>query len=147
MPNGFWYASGGRTTDERIPGSAFSKGDLLALDSSSSLSRIAETHGQDIYGVALADSNDSINDLVPVLVPEDDTHFWSRISDVLTSELTTGVEADILFDTGVGRYYVEPGSTNTARSVTVRGTDDIDQSVQSKALVKLIFNAGDLELS
>lgn len=149
MPDGFWYASGGRSTEDAIPGSAFSKGDLLMYDSNSSLSRADERFpsGADIAGVALSGSDASINDKVPYLVPESDTHFWSRCTAASSSDLTPGVECDVFFDTGEGRYYLEPGSTNSVRAVVVRGTPTIDQSVQSKVLAKLIYHAGNLELS
>lgn len=150
MPNGFWYASGGYSVEQGKPASAFSKGDLLMLNSSSSWSRVpsvASGIDNDIAGVALCDSTQSIEDRVPVLIPEDDTLFWASLSTALSSA-TVGSSADLFFDaTDNNRYYVDPGSSNTARAVIVRGTVEVDQSVQSVALVRLIYNAGNLTFS
>src|SRR5690606_14892885 len=78
MPNGFWYAAGPCDTAEAVPASAFSKGDLITLDSNSSFSRINElmVSGNDIFGVAEGDSTQSLNGRVTVRIPEDDTQFW-----------------------------------------------------------------------
>lgn len=150
MPNGLWYASGGYSTEQGKPASAFSKGDLLMLDSSSSWSRVpsvATGTSDDIAGIALCDSTQSIDDKVPVLIPEDDTLFWASLATDLSSA-TVGASAEFFFDaTDNNRYYVDTTSANTSRAVIVRGTVDIDQSVQSKALVRLIYNAGNLTFS
>lgn len=149
MPNGFWYASGGYSTDKAIPASAFSKGDLLQYDSNSSLSRLNEKFpaAADIAGIALADSTQSIDDHVTYLIPESDTHFWASLISNHASDVTPGQESDVKFDTADGRYHLDPGSTNSVRAVVVRGTDVVDQSVRSKVLTKLIYHAGNLELS
>lgn len=156
MPNGFWYAGGDYTTEEAKPASAFSKGDLLLLDSNSSLSRMpwAAAPGMastDIAGVALADSIDSIQDRVPYLVPQPDTLFWASANSAHAGDVTAGDEVDINFAVANNRYYADPASSNTVRAVIVRGLgQDVisaDQSVQSKVLCKLIYHAGNLDLS
>lgn len=147
MPNGFWYASGDYTTDERTAGSAFSKGDLLALDGSSNLSRVnpyALTTGT-LFGVAASDSTNSINDKCVVIIPQPETLFWSRTTSGVT--LLTGENSGVSFDAAApGRYWVDE-STSTNAVVVVKGTDVIDQSVESKSLVKFKFAGGELDLS
>lgn len=156
MPNGFWYAGGDtHTFESAIPSSAFSKGDLLLFDSSSSLSRMpwASTPGMagaDILGVAMSDSIDSIDNLCSVLIPGPDTLFWASLQSVDTTALLPSLECDVRFDVVENRYYVDPSSTDTLRVVLVRGNAGVgavDQSVQSKVLCKLIYHAGNLELS
>ena len=149
MPNGFWYAGGDYSTEQSIPASAFSKGDLLTFTSASSLSRINELmpSGADIAGVALCDSTQSISNKVPYLVPQPDTLFWASLDTAFGSDLTPGFECDVAFGVGNGRYYVEPSSTASVRVALVRGNADISQSVQSKVLCKLIYHAGNLDLS
>jgi hypothetical protein len=147
MPNGFWYASGPKRMDERIPGSAFSKGDILTLNSSSSFSRLNPyaTETATVYAIACADSIDSINDKVPAVVVQPTTYFWGAVT--AGSALTTGENSGVSFDTGLtGRYEVD-ASTTTLRVVVVEGTDRIDQSVQSKAIVQFKSAAGELGLS
>lgn len=152
MPNGFWYAGGDCTTEHAVPASAFSKGDLILYDSNSSFSRVpwAASPGlaaADIAGVADADSDSSINNKVTIKVPQPDTLWWASLATNLTSDVTPGTEADINFAVANSRYYVDTSSANTVRAVVVRGTDEVDQSVQSKVLVKLIYHAGNLDLS
>lgn len=156
MPNGFWYAGGdSHVMESAIPSSAFSKGDLLVFDSNSSLSRIpwAASPGlssTDIAGVALSDSVDSISDQVPYLVPGPDTLFWASLDTATGNALRPGTEADIQFSTANARYYVDPDSSTTARAVIVRGSAGVgavDQSVQSKVLCRLIYHAGNLDIS
>lgn len=144
---GFRHARGFSISDEGIAASAFSRGDLLMYDSNSSLSR-ADTlfpAGADIAGVAKADSTDSINDLVPYEKPQADSVYWSRITNAVSSDLTKGQELDVEVD-GNGRHYVND-STNSARLVVEQGTQDIDQSDLSRALVKFIRHAGNVEHS
>ena len=150
MPNGFWYAGGDYNTEQAIPGSAYSKGDLIMLTSASSFSRVPSvTTGtsDDIFGVATSSSVQSIDNLATVVVPNADTLFWASLTTVATSHATPGVTCDIFFSTNNNRYYVDHTSSNTPRAVIVRGTNEVDQSVQSHVLVKLIYNAGNLVLS
>ena len=147
MPNGFWYASGEFTMDERTAGSAFSQGDLLTLDASSNLSRLnpyAATTGS-IFGVAPSDSTNSINGLCGVVIPGPDTLFWSRGTSGDT--LIVGESSGVSFVAAApGRYFIDE-STTTSMVVVVKGTADVDQSVESKALVKFKYAAGELDLS
>lgn len=149
MPNGFWYASGPYTKEASIPASAYSKGDVLQLTSASSFSRQNVLMTSDIFGVADGDSTQSLANLCTAIVPEASTLFWASLSTALTSEVTVGQEADILFSTANNRHYVDPSSTNSVRVAVVRGTvglGAVDQSVQSKVLVRFIQHAGNLEL-
>lgn len=147
MPNGFWYASGPYRTDERKPGSTFSKGDILALDSNSSLSRLnpyALTTGS-VYGIATADSSDSIRGLSGCVVIQPTTRFWAALTAGQTP--TTGTESGVSFATGLtGRYEVD-GSSTTNAVIVVNGVDSVDQSVQSKVIVQFKFADSELDLS
>ena len=157
MPNGFWLAGGKtHTFHESIPASAFSKGDLLLYDGSgSSLSRVpwASSPGMaaaDIVGVATSDSINSINDRVTYIRPGPDTIFWASLQSNDATALEPGLDCDVNFDVAEGRYYVDPSSTNTVRVVLVQGNTgvgSVDQSVQSRVLCKLIYHAGNIDLS
>lgn len=140
MPNGLWYARGPQRFHQAIPVSAFSKGDLLMFDSNSSFSRVNVllASGVDIAGVAMADSVDSISNLVTAIVPNPDTEFWCSLATNLTSVTTPGVSGDILFAVANNRCYLDPSSTNSARAVVVLGTNEVDQSVQSRVLVRIL---------
>lgn len=146
MPNGFWYASGPYRTDERKPGSAFSKGDILTLDSNSSLSRLNPyAHAADtVWGVATCDSTQSIANLCTAIIPEPTTHFWLRTVSGVT--LIPGEDSGVSFVVASGRYYADE-STDTKAVTVVRGTADIDQSVQSKVVVVFKYAAAELVLS
>lgn len=147
MPNGFWYASGPKEMDTRKPGSAFSKGDVLALDSNSSLSRLNPyaINAGTVYAIATADSADSINNKVTACVIQPTTRWWARIT--AGQAVTTGDESGVSFATALsGRYEVD-GSSTTNAVITVAGTDEIDQSVQSKVIVQFKFADSELDLS
>lgn len=146
--NGFWYASGPYRTDERIAGSAFSKGDILALDSNSSLSRLnpyaATTASQ--YAIALADSTDSIKGGKCVAMQiQPTTRFHARLTAGQTP--TTGTESGVSFATGLsGRYEVD-GSSTTNIVVVTNGHADVDQSVISQCIVQFKFADSELDFS
>ncbi len=150
MPNGFWYASGPKEMAERKPGSAFSKGDMLALDANSSLSRLnpyAATAAGSLYAIATADSIDSIRDLVPVIVVQPTTRFWSATTGLGVAVISTGTESGVSFDAAKpGRYWVD-GSTATDVVVVVQGSREIDQSVQSRVLVQFKFADSELDFA
>lgn len=147
MPNGFWYAYGPHRTEEIIAGSAFSQGDILALDSTSSLSRLnpyaATTASQ--YAVALSDSTNSINNKCVVLEIQPGTGFWSATTSGVT--LIRGEESGVSFAAAKpGRYWVDESAT-TAIVVVDKGTAEVDQSVQSKVIVRFKFADSELDLS
>jgi hypothetical protein len=133
--------------DERKPGSAFSKGDMLALDSNSSLSRLnpyALAAGT-LYGIALTDSIRSIRDLCSCIVIQPNTYFWAALEAGDTP--TTGDESGVSFDVDVtGRYFVD-GSSTTNAVIVVEGVERIDQSVQSKVIVQFKYADSELDLS
>lgn len=145
--NGLRYASGEYITDEREPASAFSKGDLLALNSNSSLSRLnpyAATTGS-IFGVATCDSTQSIRGLCTVLIPTPQTLFWSATTAGVTLE--AGDESNISFDASSPYRQFVDDSAGTASVVVVKGINEVDQSRQSKVLVKLKYADSELDLS
>lgn len=151
MPNGFWYARGvTHEFQEAIPSSAFSKGDLLTLDSNSSYSRVDEvfnTSADTIFGVATSDSDQSINDRVGAIIPGPDTVFWASVQSADPTLQTVGLECDVGFDVAERRYFVDPSSTNSTRVVIVNGdvgVGAVAQSVQSTVQVRFVFNVGSL---
>ena len=129
---------------EGIPVSAFSKGDLLTLTSSSSLSRIGELFpsGAKIVGIALADSNQSVLNKVPYQAVTDETLCWAS-ADTAISALTVGSRLDIAYGVGNGRCYVTNASSNSIRAIVVKGSLEIDQSDNSKVLVRLLTSGAE----
>lgn len=142
MPlDGFRYAKGTARLEAGIPSSAFSKGDLIMLTSTSSLSRVnpyAIAAGAEVQGIALADSIDSIDNKVGILVPGPDCEFWVPTN--AGSTLTTGASSGVSFVVGTGRYYAESGGT--AVVVVAAGVADCDQSTVSKVRVRLLSSGG-----
>lgn len=145
-PFGLSYAYGPYEVAWAVPTSAFSAGDLLMFDSSSSLSRIAPTFptGADLAGVALSASTASYQNRVPYIVANNDTVFWSRVT--TGSQFTEGEEFDFEY---TGAMFMLTTSTTSVRGVVVRGSNDrgwnADNSNISYALVRLIGNSGTLE--
>jgi len=141
---GLTYAAGPYRESTGIPSSAFSKGDLLTLDSNSSLSRIAETFesGDDIAAIAMASSLQSINNQVPVLIPERTTEFWSDCT--IGSQFTAGTEWD--FEYTGGKFFLTTSQT-TVRAVVLHGggSADVNDSNISRVRVALILNAGNVD--
>lgn len=146
MPNGFWHASGPVNYREIITASAFSKGDLLTLDSSSSLSRLnpyaATTATQ--YAVACSDSTNSINNRCTVAEILPTSRWWSRTTSGVT--LIRGEESGVSFVAANARYYVDE-STTTSIVVIDHGTAEVDQSVESKVIVRFKYADSELDLS
>ena len=132
-----WPAGANPLISECIPASTFSKGDLVMYDSASSLSRIPETFedADDIAGVALADSTQSLNNKVPFVVAEEDTLFWSDCTTV--SQLTAGMVVDFEYTDAT---YLVSTSVTTPRAVIEHagGSQEIlGQSTRSRVLVRL----------
>ncbi len=141
------YRAGGgepAIVESAISGSKFSRGDILLFDVGSTVSKIGPNADEaDIAGVALADSNDSINALIPVLLPD--------MSDVFMSDSTAGTafvigtEYDV--DIFNSRHQVT-SSTNTPRVVIVKATGGVlGQSNDSRVLCKFISHSGLIDLS
>jgi len=147
MPNGFWHASGPVNYREIIAASAFSKGDILALDSSSSLSRLnpyAITAGA-VFGVAVSDSTNSINNVCVVAEILPGSKWWSRTTSGVT--LIRGEESGVSFvATAPGRYWVDESTTTNAVVIDF-GTAEVDQSVESKVIVRFKYADSELDLS
>ncbi len=145
MPFVHAYRAGGGVplVIESAATSAFSRGDIVMFDVGSTVSRIVEIFGTDTAGVALAASVDSINGLVPVLIPD--------MADVFTSNVTPGnvsirgAEVDVEFDSGRPTVVA---STNTPVVVIVDPTTDVlGQSDASRVRVRFISHSGLLDLS
>lgn len=138
---GFTHARGPGKQAEGIASSAFSEGDVLIYDSSSSLSRAdvsAISGTNEIAGIARADSTDSVNDLVTYTRPTDEDVFFSEMTaPFVGSDVTKGVKLDLDTD-GNGRSYVSR-SGNTDHVVVVEGTGDVlGQSNQSRVMVRFL---------
>lgn len=119
-------------------GSAFSRGDVLVLNATSSLSRAPDTVGIDRAGIALADSTKSIQDKVTYAVPGADQIFWADI--VAGSTWAVGSIATIAYS-AASRYHASTATTGLASTV-VAGTAEINQSGASRILVQLVRHDG-----
>lgn len=141
------YRAGGgapAVIESQVSGSKFSRGDLVVFVGSkvSKINYLVTT--ADVGGIALADSVDSINQKIPVLLPGADDVFLCDAA--AGNTLARGTEVDIL-QNAAGRHYVG-ASTNTARVVVVKGPDEVlGQSDKSRVLVKFIYHGGAIDLS
>ena len=133
-----WYAWGPYEVSEGKPASAFSKGDPIMYNSSSSLSglpQVGQTTG-DIAGVAMCDSTQSVNGIVTFVKVTPQTVFWSDATP--GSTFTRG--AKVNFNYGAKRWQAN-GSSGTVLAVAERAIADIEgQSVQSRVLVRFGAN-------
>jgi len=142
MPGFYGPTQGADRIEEGIPNSAFSRGDVVQLTSVGSLTSflVAGVQGL-VYGVALADSINSINDRVPVSIPGADTLYLSACTP--GSVFTVGEKADIIED-AQGRSIVN-ASQLTPRVVIARPQGGVpygvpNQSVESRVMVKFLSN-------
>lgn len=142
MPlDGLRYAKGTARLEHGIPSSAFSRGDILMLTSTSSLSRVnpyAIAAGAEVEGIALSDSIDSIDNKVAYIVPGPDCEFWVPTN--AGSTLTKGASSGVSFVVGTQRYYAESGGT--AVVVITAGVADCDQSTTSKVRARILSSGG-----
>lgn len=130
---------------EFAPASAFSEGDLLMVTGVSTVSGIntlTAVATMPVAAVANADSVDSVNGLVPCVVPRAGDIFLSSLTPA-GSLVTFGAEVDTEVD-GAGRHYAGV-SANTARVVMIDYA--LDQSTVSQALVSLKHETGEIELA
>lgn len=137
MPSYIVPAEGPVYVREGKPASAFSRGDVLMLNSASSLSRIPPLFpaGAVIVGVALADSTKSINNKVTYAIPHSETVFWSTCTP--GSSFTRG--ANVNFNADAASHLIANGSTGTVRAVVVKGVADVaNQSVESRIQIRFI---------
>lgn len=147
-PFGVSYAYGGDVPEilNARPGSAFSQGDPLVLDSSSSLSfmNILAPAGMEIIGVALSASTASYRNLVPYVLVKPETVFWSRCSTGM-SDFTVGAEYDFERTTD-GQFFVT-NSQISVRVVIVKSAEDCtrDNSELSYVQVRFLAAGGETE--
>lgn len=139
MP-GFTHARGPGRQAEAIAASAFSEGDAVVYDSSSSLSRAPALNitATELAGVARADSVDSVNDLVPYTRPTDEDVFFSELTaTTVGSDVTKGQVVDLQADSE-GRHY-SANSGTTASMAVEEGTGDVlGQSDESRVMVRFL---------
>ena len=141
------YRAGGgepAIVESAISGSKFSRGDLVLADVGSTASKLGPNADEaDIYGVALASSNNSINSLIPILLPDMSDVFLSDSTDGTAFVIGTEYDIDIMNS----RHQVT-SSTNTPRVVIVKATGGVlGQSNDSRVLCKFIAHTGLIDLS
>jgi len=119
---------------EFAPASDFSSGDLLLATGVSTVSGQNTLMATDTAAIALSSSLDSVNGLVPCIVPGASDVFMSSLTPA-GSLVTFGAEVDVEVDGG-GRHYCA-GSGNTAVLVMIDYA--ADQSTVSQALVKILY--------
>ena len=141
------YRAGGgepAIVESAISGSKFSRGDILLFDVGSTVSKLGPNADEaDIAGVALASSNDSINALIPVLLPDGADVFLSDSTAGTAFVIGTEYDVDIMNS----RHQVT-SSTNTPRVVIVKATGGVlGQSNDSRVLCKFISHSGLIDLS
>lgn len=139
-----WYAHGPCRVTEGIPASAFSKGDILMFNSNSSLSRIPTSTASvgalaaaTVVGVAMADSTESYANVVPYVVADRDTVYWS---DATTgSQFTPGESLDVEY-TGATFRLTTSAITPMLRVVPAGGSKDLTDINSNKSLVRVKFD-------
>jgi len=142
------YRAGGgepAIVESAISGSKFSRGDILLFDVGSTVSKLGPNADEaDIAGVALASSNDSINALIPVLLPDGADVFLS--DSTAGTAFVIGTEYDV--DLSSASRHQVTSSTNTPRVVIVKATGGVlGQSNDSRVLCKFISHSGLIDLS
>lgn len=125
-------------------GSAFSRGDVLGLTAASAASRV---DSGDVFGTALADSTKSIQGRVTCSVIGADQIYWANI--VAGSAFTAGSLTRIAYAAGGAHKGSHASSTNTTgpQVTVVAGTDDLNQSGESRILVQFVRHDGNILFS
>ena len=151
------YARGRSSQVARNEGTAFAvehpsafefpvlgQGHILLFDVGSTVSKLGPNADEaDIAGIALADSDQSINALIPVLLPDGADVFLS--DSTAGTAFVIGAEQDV--DIFNSRHQVA-ASTNTPRVVIVKATGGVlGQSNRSAVLCKFIYHSGLIDLS
>lgn len=108
--------------------SAFTDGDVLVLDGTRRASRHSGGEA-DVLGVALADSADSINGLIPVHIPKPGDVFEADIpTGIAASALSLGQSFGIYSVSGYNSYITGSYTSTEARFLIVTGAPDSDRS-------------------
>lgn len=142
---GFSYARGPRQEHWGKPASAFSAGNVLEFDSSSSLSAVNLTLANDFVGVAITDSDKSDSaGRVPYTVILPGTIFWAHTATNVTSTYTEGSSYDFIAN---GGNHIVQSSATTARVVIAPGGNqaNIDQSDESRVQVYFLGAGTEME--
>lgn len=142
-----WYAHGPYRVTTGIPGSVFSKGDILMFTSASSLSVIPHSSNSVgalanglVVGVALSASSASLANQVPYIVADRDTVFWS---DATTgSQFTAGEAIDV--ETTSGAWRATTSAITPMLRVVPRGgsreLEDVGGSNSNKSMILVKFD-------
>lgn len=142
-----YRAGGGDPTivESAVSGSKFSRGDIVLTDVGSTVSKNSPVaQAADIFGIALADSDQSINGLIPVLLPEANDVFLA--DSAAGTVFVRGVEHAIA--TSSASRHIVAASTTTAKVVIVKSTTKVlGQSNRSAVLCKFIYHTGLIDLS
>lgn len=130
---------------EFAPASAFSEGDPLMINTNAStVSGVEIVSVPDIVAVALADSTDSVNGLVPCIMPGANDVWISTLTPA-GSLVTIGSEVDIQTDGAQQGGYYTGISAKTVRLVMIDYA--LDQSTQSQAQVRFIYHNSNIDVS
>ena len=93
----------------------------------------------------MLDSTNSINGVCTVAEILPGSRWWSRTTSAVT--LIRGEESGVSFVAAApGRYFVDESST-TNIVVVDHGTAEVDQSVESKVIVRFKYADSELDLS
>ena len=125
---GFTYCGGPYRGGTAKPSSAFSRGGLIMLDSTSSLSGApALPAASQIFAVAEASSLESLDDQVPYTEVLPGTIFWSDLSSGAVSDYTRGLNRDVIL---LGGNWYTTSSANTP-SVRIDMRGDFSETIDS----------------
>lgn len=142
---GFSYAGGPYRETWGKPASAFSAGNVLEFNSSSSLSAANLTLANKYVGVALTDSDKSDSQgRVPYVVILPNTRFWAKTAADVASTYTEGSSWDFIAS---GGNHILQSSATTARFTIEPGGNqaNIDQSVESRVRGYFIGSGAEME--